>query len=476
MISEAVNGFDTGARAKIGSALAAESLRRLFLRPWPSPLDLMLRRSLTTFTLVFVMYFNISGGPQSTEGIVALVGPGMTLLVLLIIPLVWSLPETLIIGELASMLPVEGGYYRWVQRAFGDFWAFQNGWITWLYSLVDMAIYPVLFNQYLAYFVPGLTSFEQWTVSLAVIWGATGINLRGALPVGRASTAAGVFVIGAFVTLALVAIPRIDHVPWQPFRRGEGNVIPALAVALSTALWNYIGWDNASTVQGEIRDASRTYPRALGFALPLVTAGYFVALLPTLGATDWRTWSEGAWPNIALTAGGPLGRPLAAWVGLAGLVSAVALFNALLLVYSRIPLVMAQDGLLPARVARTDRRGTPRDAVLFAAGFYSIFALVSFGRLVVADVVLYALALALEFGALIALRRKEPELRGSFRIPLGRLGVIVLALVPAIVLIAVIAFGILDGDYGLPSLVATAIGIALGPVLYLFARRRRLRR
>ena len=76
------------------------------------------------------------------------------MLVLIVVPIVWSLPETLIVGELASMLPEEGGYYRWVRRAFGEFWAFQNGWVTWMYSLVDMAIYPVLFNQYLRWFFP----------------------------------------------------------------------------------------------------------------------------------------------------------------------------------------------------------------------------------------------------------------------------------------------------------------------------------
>lgn len=115
---------------------------------------LTLRRTLTTATLVFVMYFNVSGGAFSLEGLIAGVGPGMALLMLLVIPLVWAVPEALIVGELASMLPEEGGYYRWVRRASGPFWAFQNGWCTWLYSLVDMAIYPVLFTQYLAWFFP----------------------------------------------------------------------------------------------------------------------------------------------------------------------------------------------------------------------------------------------------------------------------------------------------------------------------------
>ena len=213
-------------------------------------------------------------------------GPGLALLILLLVPLVWSLPETLIIGELASMLPEEGGYYRWVYRAFGPFWAFQNGWWTWMYSLVDMAIYPVLFNQYLAFFVPDLGSLERWLVSLAVIWGATAINLRGAFPVGRVSVFAGLFIITGFLALALASLPNIHRVPWVPFRSPGESTLGGLGVALSIALWNYIGWDNPSTVQGEVVDPSRSYPRALVVALPLVTAGYFIPLLATLGASD----------------------------------------------------------------------------------------------------------------------------------------------------------------------------------------------
>src|SRR5206468_11876831 len=133
-----------------------------------------------TLSLVFILYFTTSGGPHTTETLVHEVGPGLALLILLAVPILWSVPEVLIVGELASMLPEEGGYYRWVQRAFGDFWAFQNGWITWMYSLVDMALYPILFNQYLHFFLPQLSARADWIVSLLVIWGATAVNLRGA--------------------------------------------------------------------------------------------------------------------------------------------------------------------------------------------------------------------------------------------------------------------------------------------------------
>jgi amino acid transporter len=432
-----------------------------------------LKRSLGTLSLVFILYFSTSGGPHTTETLVHDVGPGLALLVLLAVPILWSIPEVLIVGELASMLPEEGGYYRWVQRAFGDFWAFQNGWLTWLYSLVDMAIYPVLFLQYLGYFFPELTGPARYVVMLLVIWIATGVNLRGALPVGRVSIIAGLFIIVGFLLVAITAIPNIHHVPWTPFMKPGQGLPKGLAVGLSIALWNYIGWDNASTVEGEVKDATRSYPRALAITLPLVTVGYFIPLLTTLGATDWTTWSDGAWPQIAAAASGAAGKWLAPWIAVGGMVSAVALFNALLLAYSRIPFVMATDRLLPRAIAFVDGRGTPRNSVLVSAVLYSMFVLAPLGSLVVADALLYAFALSLEFAALIHLRKREPNLRGAFRIPLERRGVIVLALIPLSILATLVVLSFRDGEYGLPALIGSALGMMLGVVAFSYAIRRR---
>ena len=430
-----------------------------------------LTRSLTTLSLVFILYFSTSGGAYTTESLVREVGPALALLMLVVVPLVYSIPEILIVGELASMLPHEGGYYRWVHRAFGPFWAFQNGWLTWMYSLVDMAIYPKLFVTYLAYFWPTMPPAGIWGAGLAVIWGATALNLRGAARVGRSSIAAGVFIIAGFLALSLAALANASHLPWHgaaaPARADAGG----LSVALSIALWNYIGWDNASTVQGEVRDASRSYPRALAYALPLVMAGYLVPVAAALSATDWTTWVDGGWPAIALGVGGRFGPLLAAWVAIGGMVSAVALFNALLLVYSRVPFVMARDGLLPAPLGRTDARGTPRNAVLVAAVCYSLFLLLPFSGLVVADVLLYSLALMLELAALVQLRRREPSLRGVFRIPLGTRGVAVLAAMPIGVLLLVVGLSVADGEYGLPALLGAGAAIALGPLCYAIAAR-----
>src|SRR5437867_1566594 len=423
------------------------------------------------------MFFTVSGGPFGLEGLVGSVGPGVAVLLLVATPLVYSIPETLLIGELASMLPVEGGYYQWVKRAFGRFWGFWNGWLSWTYSLLDMAIYPVLFIQYLRFFVPGLSQLDAWLAALALIWGATWLNLRGTLVVGTASGWFVAAVLLPFGVLVGVAIARwlgqpATPFPVTPFHAAGASFLGALGLGVSQSIWNYSGWDNASTIGGEIEHASATYPRALARALPLVTVVYLLSVIPVLALTPWTAWTDGAWPDLAARVAGPW---LGQWLAAAGMVSAFALFNALLLAYSRVPLVLAQDGLLPAALAVTDARGTPRHAVLVSAVVYSGFTLLSFGGLLAADVLLYSAALALEFAALVRLRRAEPELRGAFRVPLGVGALGVLAAFPLLLLALGVALEVRARATGLPGVVVAVSLTALGPAVYVALRARRAR-
>jgi len=427
------------------------------------------RRGLSLGPLVAVMFFTVSGGPFGLEGLVGDVGPGLALLLLVATPVLYSVPEALLIAELASMLPLEGGYYQWVKRAFGPFWGFWNGWLSWTYSLVDMAIYPVLFVQYLRFFAPSVSRFESWLLALVVIWGATWLNLRGTRIVGRASGWSVVVVLTPFAVLSVAALRQWlggsppAPFPMRPFHAPGTSFAGALGIGISQSIWNYSGWDNASTIGGEIDRAAVTYPRAVGRTLPLVTAVYLLAVIPVLALTQWTRWSDGAWPALGAALVGPgLGR----WLAGAGMVSAFALFNALLLAYSRIPLVLAQDGLFPRGLAAIDSRHTPRTAVLLSAVAYSAFALLSFGGLLAADVLLYSTALALEFAALIRLRHREPELVGPFRLPVGTGVLVALASLPLTLIAVAVALELQSRTIGVPGVaIALALG-ALGPLAY----------
>ena len=120
--------------------------------------------------LIAATYFMVSGGPYGLEDIIGMAGYGRALLLLLLVPLFWSLPTSLMVGELASAMPYEGGFYQWVRRAMGPFWGFQEAWLSLAASVFDMAIYPTTFVLYLSHIAPALTSgYRGFLLKLAIV-------------------------------------------------------------------------------------------------------------------------------------------------------------------------------------------------------------------------------------------------------------------------------------------------------------------
>ena len=99
--------------------------------------------------LIAATYFMVSGGPYGIEDILGGAGYGWAIAILLVLPILWSLPTALMIGELASAIPAEGGFYIWVRRALGPFWGYQESWLSLSASIFDMALYPAIFVLYL---------------------------------------------------------------------------------------------------------------------------------------------------------------------------------------------------------------------------------------------------------------------------------------------------------------------------------------
>src|ERR1700679_2026829 len=102
--------------------------------------------------LIPIIFFTVSGGPYGLEPLLNFAGTHGALLVLLITPLLWDVPAIFTVLELNAMMPITGGYYKWVKYALGTKWGFYEGWWTWLYSFVALPISPVLFVQYASFF------------------------------------------------------------------------------------------------------------------------------------------------------------------------------------------------------------------------------------------------------------------------------------------------------------------------------------
>ena len=387
------------------------------------------RAALRPAALAAVIFFSVSGGPYGLEGVLNLAGPRTALLLVLLTPLIWALPVILMVLELNGMMPASGGYYRWVSEGLGPMWGFFEGWWSWLYQFVDLAIYPVLFIEYLTFFLP-VAATLRYPLCLAVIWLCTGLNLLGILPVGRSSAALGAVVVLPFIALCATALGGHGAVAIAPVAHPARSV-PALGMALFTVMWNYLGWDNSTTFAPEVHHPARSYLVATVWALALIVITYAMAMATAIRAgIDPALLERDGFPALGALVGGPaLGALLAA----GGMASALGLFVANLLSVSRLPKAMADDGALPALLRKTDlRRGTPHVSIIVCALVVSVMVLWEFEDLLVIDVVLYGSGLMLEFLALIALRRLRPDLRRPFLIPTGRRGLIVLTSLPAL--------------------------------------------
>jgi amino acid transporter len=428
--------------------------------------------------LIVATYFMVSGGPYGLEDIIGKAGYGRALLLLALVPLVWSLPTSLMVGELASALPEEGGYYCWVRRALGGFWGFQEAWLSLAASVFDMAIYPVIFVLYLGRIEPAWTAGVRGTLwALAVVMLCAAWNLRGARAVGEGSVGLFCLLLSPFVVLTAVGL-------WKGMTGGHGNHgsglfggVPAagadFAGAVSVTLWNYMGWDNASTVAQEVVEPQMNYPRAMLVAAGLVALTYVLPLAAVaLAGIPADQFSTGAWTDAAREVVGPW---LALCVVLGGMINGFGMFNALMMSYTRVPYALAEEGLLPKVVTRKTAAGVPWVSVVLCSVGWALALGLSFERLISIDLVLYGGALVLEFVALVVLRVKEPELVRPFRIPGGLWGAVAMGVGPTLLIGFALWAARGERVAGLPALGFAAIVAATGPVVYLAARTMRVR-
>ena len=162
-------------------------------------------KKLTVAGLAAVAYFTCSGGPFGLEPLIAAVGPGYAVLLILVSPVLWSMPLALMSVELTTMMPEEGGYYVWVSRAMGRCWGVQEAWWSLWNTIALMALFVVLFVTYLGFFIPALAApttmaaVLRWLVAAGVEITGTWVNLRGAKEVGRSALIGATLVAGTFI-------------------------------------------------------------------------------------------------------------------------------------------------------------------------------------------------------------------------------------------------------------------------------------
>jgi amino acid transporter len=255
-----------------------------------------LKRELTLLPLFGFIYFTVCGGSFGAEPMVSMSGPGLAILLFALTPLVFSIPNMLMVREMQSLMPVEGGYYHWLKKAFGPFVGFMGGWSNWVVSWVDVSIYPVWAAYYLGYFIPALRNGAtiggvevpswvlSWLVALVLIWAISALSIRGARLSGLFTNWLGAIMMVPLVLMSIVGI-------WAWIKSGTtislpflasgdavtfGALIPALGTGIYVAMWNFMGWELPTAASDEVVNPKRTYPIAMVLVLVATIASYSI--------------------------------------------------------------------------------------------------------------------------------------------------------------------------------------------------------
>ncbi len=238
----------------------------------------------------------------------------------------------------------------------------------------------------------------------------------------------------------------------------------ALSTAVLVAMWNYMGWDNASTVAQEVKDPQRNYPRAMVAAAALVAVTYILPLLAmALSGLSVASFSTGDWMTAAVSIGGPL---LGFAVVAGGIICGLGMFNALAMSYTRLPMVMAEDGMLPRVLARRNQRGVAWVSVLLCGMAWALALKLPFERLISIDLILYGSSLLLGVHHGLYCEFASPELPRAFKV--GNLAfACALAVGPAVLIAFALYASRNEKLMGSISALLFASCVALlGPMLY----------
>jgi len=423
------------------------------------------RVKMRMITAVAVMFTLTCSGSFGMEDIIGSSGPGLTLLMLLVLPFFWALPMALTSAELGSALPEEGGFYRWVRRGMGEFWGFQAGWWWQLSLYVDTAVYVALTLDYVAgwFDMPG---WVRWLIGFVIILIFAYVNIRGIDITGWVLTVIQVIVIVPFVTLVILGFAKAQVNPFSPFIAEGESFWGAMGLGLAVAMWMYSGYESMSQLAGEIERPQHVIPRALLINMGLVIAFYVLTTAAGYAAVgDWANWNtEGTSTSIDfIEAGRVVGGGAVAGLLIAALIAGnLGLFTGYLATGSRPAYVLSKDKLFFRWFGKEHPKyGTPYRSILFMALLNSVLILGSFQFLIVIDVFLLMFAYMTILTAMVVLRVKEPDLDRRFRIPLPTWA-LALWFVPffGIAIVALVT-------NGWAYFVGGCVGVLSGPVAYL---------
>ncbi len=428
-------------------------------------------------TVVFMIFCLVAAGCYGIEEMLPSCGPGLTIIMLCVLPFVWGLPFGLVASELGSVRPQEGGYYKWVQEALGEFWGFQAGWWRTISIYIDNTSYVILAGSYAAS-AWDVSVMGEFAIKFAMIAIFTIINIRGVKDVGIVSTILSILVMVAFGMVAVCGFlnwggdaetaSTISFQLTPEPAEGIGDWFFYIAGGISVGMWMYSGYESMSTIAGEVANP-QVIPKGTLLTVPIIMASYILPTIAGVGSLgQWENWgTDGDCVGYADVASHFWGPAMGIFFVLVAILAQCSIYNTYIASGSRGFFSLADDHLAPPVMVKCDKKfGVPYVSVLSVGIFNLVFCMFPFGFIIILDVSLLIASYAMVYISAMILRRRIPAEEYVFKIPGGYGFLCLICIVPMCV--ALLAYFINGSDYYLGGMV----GILSGPVLYFIWRRK----
>ena len=444
-------------------------MSKLKKKPSLRGVNALKRHDIKTSTIVFLIYCFVCSGAFGIEEMIPS-GPGITITLLIVFPIIWAWPLSNIMAEAGSLMPAEGGIYVWVKEAFGEFWGFQAGWWNTASTYITNGVYAALVVDYVSQYIQ-MSETMAFTVKVFMILLFTVINLIGLKQVGSVSTALSIMILIGFSAVSVVGLLNWQFSPVEPYLAEDVGILEGVGGTAAICAWMYCGYESMSIVAGEVKKP-QLIPKALMICMPLVMLSYVLptaAGLVSVGEYEsWSTFSGEGTVGYADVLIQNMGEVWGYGFLFIAIISQCAIFNAYLASGSRGFFVLADDNLCPKFLTRVSKKqGVPYVGVLSLTVVTILLAQYGFKTLVKAEVIFIMAMYVIMPPTIWKLRNKYPieKRHGLFFISGGAAGLCVNTVIPMIMAVAVFFTN------GTDNVLIGMFAAAAGPILYILMKR-----
>ena len=274
----------------------------------------------------------------------------------------------LLFAKLASMVPKVGGPYAYSRLGFGDFAGFWIAWGYWIAVWVGNAAIAVALVSYLGAVIPilGQQLWLSGLVAIGLIWLVTWINVMGIKQAGIFQVITTIMKLVPLVAMATIGLFWVNWSHFLPFNTSGMNPFAAVTAVAALTLWAFLGVESATIPADDVKDPSKTIPRATILGTAVVALVYILSTVAVMGIIPLAQLGKSGAP-FADAAGSAWGHWAFYAVVIGAVISCLGNLNGFTLIQGQVPMAAAQDHLFPKIFGNMSKRGVPWFGVVISS-------------------------------------------------------------------------------------------------------------